>query len=617
VLDSNTATVTVSIKLVNVAPVANNGTLSTSEDTAATGLLTGSDGDADPLVYSLVGNAAKGTVTITNISTGAYTYTPNANTTGSDSFTFKVNDGLLDSNVATVSVNITAVNDAPVAVDSAQGVTEDVVASGVLVGSDIDSTSLTYSLVNNGAKGTVVITNASTGAFSYTPNANANGSDSFSFKVNDGLLDSNVATVSVSITAVNDAPVAVAATLNTDENIAVNSVLVASDIDGDVLTYSIVNNGSKGTALITNPGTGAYTYTPNANATGSDSFSFKVNDGTSDSNITTVFVNIAVVNVAPWAYDSSINIFENIAVNATFNVIDADGDALSSSIVSNGSKGTAVVIDASTGTYRYTPNPGAVGVDSFTFKANDGLVDSRIATVSVTIVLVNFPPEVADDIINTDEDVAVAGVLQALDPDGDPLSYSIVSNGSKGTAVITDISTGAYTYSPNADANGVDSFSFKVNDGLLGSVTATVTVNIAPVNDVPVVSNLSFSLLNNNSISTSLKAFDKDGDKLIYTLHNNVAMGTVTIDANNGVYTYVPRPGATGIDSFSYSVSDGQANSSVATITIELLGTSEAGSGNSAASGGAFNLWFLLVVTLLSSLRFVLLIPAGKSGSRR
>jgi len=461
-----------------------------------------------------------------------------------------------------------------------------------------------------------VITNASTGAYTYTPNANANGSDSFTFKASDGLLDSNTATVSISIAAVNDAPVAVAATLNTNENIAVNSVLIASDIDGDVLTYSIINNGSKGTVLITNPGTGAYTYTPNTNATGVDSFSFKVNDGTVDSNITTVSVNIAVVNVAPWAYDSSINTFENIAVNATFNVIDADGDALNSSIVSNGSKGTAVIIDASTGAYRYTPNPGAVGVDSFTFKVNDGLLDSRIATVSVTIVLVNFPPEAVDGIINTDEDVEVTGVLQALDPDGDPLSYSIVSNGSKGSAVITNISTGAYTYSPNADANGVDSFSFKVNDGLLDSVTATVTVNITPIDDVPQATNINVSIFNNSSLTRTLKAVDADGDALTFSLVSNATKGTIVItDASLGTYTYTPNPGATGIDSFVYRVSDSQENSDTATITIQLQQANTVKE-KPASSGGAFNLWFLLVLTLLSSLRFIAVMPAEKSRNR-
>src|SRR5205085_1502700 len=144
-------------------------------------------------------SAAQGIVTITNASTGAYTFTPAANFNGQASFTFKANDGALDSNVATVSITVTPVNDAPVASATTLSSTEDTPESGTLVATDTDTPTLRSSVVTppSAAQGIVTITNASTGAYIFTPAANFNGQTSFTFKANDGALDSNVATVSI------------------------------------------------------------------------------------------------------------------------------------------------------------------------------------------------------------------------------------------------------------------------------------------------------------------------------------------------------------------------------------------------------------------------------------
>src|SRR5204863_1863821 len=139
------------------------------------------------------------------------------------------------------------------------------------------------------------ITNAATGAFTYPPAANATGADSFTFKAKDGTVDSTPATVTITITAVNDAPVAASGTLTTAEDTPASGTLVATDVDGDSLTYSIVVNGAKGTATITNAATGAFTYTPNADANGADSITFKASDGTADSNVATVSITISAV----------------------------------------------------------------------------------------------------------------------------------------------------------------------------------------------------------------------------------------------------------------------------------------------------------------------------------
>src|SRR5881628_1325195 len=168
--------------------------------------LSATDAEGSPLTYAIGTGPAHGTL---SGPAPALTYTPAANYNGPDSFTYKANDGTVDSNLATVSITVTAVNDAPVATDDAVTTAEDTAVSGNVLTNDTDvdaGTTLTASLVASPAHGTVTL--ATNGVFTYTPAANYNGADSFTYKANDGTVDSNVATVAITVTAVNDAPVA-------------------------------------------------------------------------------------------------------------------------------------------------------------------------------------------------------------------------------------------------------------------------------------------------------------------------------------------------------------------------------------------------------------------------
>ena len=163
----------------------------------------------------------------------------------------------------------------------------------MLAASDVDGPPPTFSLVSNGARGTAVVTNAETGAFTYTPVANANGDDSFTFQASDGSLAGNVATVAISIAPVNDPPTAANGALAVEAGTSAGGALSATDVDGPALTYTIVANGAKGTAILTNASTGAYTYAANSSTSGTDTFTFRAGDGALDSNIATVTVTIA------------------------------------------------------------------------------------------------------------------------------------------------------------------------------------------------------------------------------------------------------------------------------------------------------------------------------------
>lgn len=180
----------------------------------------------------------------------------------------------------------------PVASDSSVSTDEDTPKSGTLSAKDPAGKSLIYSIVQNASKGTVTINNTSTGSYTYTPNADEYGSDSFVFKASNGTYSSNNATVTITVNPINDPPDATDGTLNTDRNGSKDGTLIASDVENDALTFSIETNGLKGMAVITNALTGEYTYTPNLNKMGTDSFTFKVGDGNGAYDTATVMVGI-------------------------------------------------------------------------------------------------------------------------------------------------------------------------------------------------------------------------------------------------------------------------------------------------------------------------------------
>ena len=225
-----------------------------------------------------IANPLHGTVTVN--SNGAFTYTPAANYNGPDSFTYRVNDGTANSATVTVSLTVNAVNDLPVASNQSRCTNEDTTRSITLVGTDVDGNPLTYTIVTPPAHG--VLTGMAP-SVTYTSKPNYNGPDSFTFRVNDGTVNSaGVGTVTLTVTPVNDAPVAEAGSFTTPVSTRPRVVLAATDVEGNPLTYSITTSPTKGTVTV-NPTTGAYTYTPLPGRIGADSFRFRVNDGTVNS----------------------------------------------------------------------------------------------------------------------------------------------------------------------------------------------------------------------------------------------------------------------------------------------------------------------------------------------
>ncbi|MBF0614208.1 MAG: SUMF1/EgtB/PvdO family nonheme iron enzyme [Magnetococcales bacterium] len=249
---------------------------------------------------------------------------------------------------------------------------------------DPDSDRLTYTArqSNGSALPSWLRFSSSTRTFSGTPPAYAS-----TLTIRLTATDGRGGTVSDSfvIAFSNRAPVAANDTLSVTSGQAVSDTLTATDADRNLLTYRIVGSPTKGQVNLTNASTGAFTYTPNSGVTGIDTFTFRANDGRVDSNLATMTVTILRDNHDPMATSGILTVFQNTATTGMLSASDSDQDSLTYAIVSNGTKGTVSLINATTGEYRYTPNSGATGTDTFTFKANDGTDDSNVATVTVTI----------------------------------------------------------------------------------------------------------------------------------------------------------------------------------------------------------------------------------------
>jgi CSLREA domain-containing protein len=556
---SDTATVTVAVGPVNDPPVAGDDAASAAEDTAVVVdvLANDSDVDGDSLSVQSVTQGSHGLVATDGVTV---TYTPDPDWHGTDTFSYTVSDGSL-TDTALVAVTVTPVNDPPAAVDDAVTTAEDTPVTETVLANDtdVDGDPLTVDAVTQGEHGTVSTDGASV---TYTPDPDWNGTDTFSYTVSDGVL-SDTATVTVTVTPVNDLPVAADDSASTAEDaaVAVDVLTNDSDVDGDPLTVESVTQGSHG--LVATDGA-TVTYTPDVDWHGTDTFSYTVTDGTA-TDIGTVTVTVTPVNDPPAVVDDAITTVEDTPVTLSVlgNDADVDGDPLTVDAVTQGSHGS-VATDGVTVTY--TPDPDWNGTDTFSYTVTDGTATDT-ATVTVAVGPVNDPPVAVDDAASTAEDAAVGVDVLANDSDvdGDSLTVESVTQGAHGS-VTTDGAT--VTYTPDPDWSGTDTFSYTVTDGTATDI-GTVTVTVTPVNDAPAAADDAITTVEDTPVTLSVLGNDGDldGDPLTVQSVTQGAHGVVTTDGTT--VTYTPDPDWSGTDTFSYTVSDGTATD-IGTVTLTV-----------------------------------------------
>lgn len=361
-----------------------------------------------------------------------------------------------------------------------------------------------------------------------------------------------------------------------------------TDADGDALT-AVLATGPANAAAFTLNADGSFSYTPNAGAT-SDSFTYMANDGTVNSAPVTVTITVdPVPNTAPVAVnDSGYTVTEGsilsvAAAGVLANDTDADGNALTAVLVTSPTGGS-VTLNAD-GSFSYTPNAGTT-TDSFTYMANDGLANSNVATVSITVTPLNAAPVTADDAYSVTEGttltVAAPGVLaNDTDANGDALTATLTTSPVGGTLIFN--ANGSFSFTPTITGAGTSSFTYVANDGKVNSAPATVTITVnAAVNVAPVAVDDAGDVVKNtrttnpkNSVTINLIANDTDVNNNIdpasIQIRSNPRKGTVVVNGD-GTVTYTPKNGSTGSDSFSYRVYDlGGLRSNTATVRINIL----------------------------------------------
>ncbi len=612
---------TVFINVTNNAPVATNDTYTFTVSTPQTipvnlGVLANdSDPNNDPLVASLVDSVgASGSLALNP--NGSFVYTPPSTAfSGVETFTYKVNDGLVDSNVATILITVSTttvppINQPPVANNNNYSTPADTPltitlrAEGVLANDTDPDTPLeqltattTQTVTPNGGS----LTLNPDGTFAYTPATGFSGIDSFTYFANDGALNSlNPATVFITVgTATNQPPVAndnsfralpstavqpFTLTVGSDRSILLND----SDPDNDPLTATIITPPA-GTLANFDSATGTFTYVPVVNFTGVDSFVYQLSDGSGGTATATVLITVAA-NTPPAVQDLLYTVVAggtlSVDSNGGINPTDAEGDLITLELVNQPTQGTVTLNPD--GSFIYTPTTGTIGaVDSFTYLARDEFDASPVATVTLTFVG-NSPPQAVDDTYS----IAFNRTLSAVDainrvtgndfdPDpGTTFTTNLITDVTSGT--LTFNSDGTFIYNPAAGTAAtvgqVVTFVYELSDNFGATDTATVSITVTD-STILVANDDNYTVSSGQTLSPSPASQNGllDNDALVpgttatITVLTQPTLGQLTVPpAADGSFTYVPNQGATGVDSFTYQFGDGTETSGIGTAFITI-----------------------------------------------
>jgi outer membrane protein OmpA-like peptidoglycan-associated protein len=286
----------------------------------------------------------------------------------------------------------------------------------------------------------------------------------------------------------------------------------------------------------------------------------------------TTLGEIIFLNADPVANDDGLTIQRNssgVVIDVLANDTDDDeGDVLTIDSTTQASNGTVV----NNGTVlTYVPNSGFIGTDSFTYTVSDGEGGSATATVNITVV--NIAPVAADDSVSVESGEAADIQVLSNDSDEDGSSLTIISVSQPANGQVTINNDGTVTYVSNAGYEGSDSFTYTISDGDGGESTATVSVTVLSPNNAPVANDDAYFTTMNNPVTINPLDNDSDPDGDVLTLvsvNTDGSLGTV-IDINaDGTITYVPPADWCGLDSFTYTITDGRVEVT-ATVTIEVL----------------------------------------------
>ena len=574
---------------------------------------TDADGDALNVTQFFVETAQGGTVQNTAFDT--FTYTPPANFTGSDTFSYVISDGFGGFVSTTLTINV--VNSDPVAVADAAlnlrpGQTKSFTGASLVANdtdADGDVLNVTQFFTETAQGGTVQ--NTAFDTFTYTPPTNFTGSDTFSYLISDGFGGFASATLTINVVnstpvAVADAPVAVA--FNGSASFT-GASLVANDTDADSdalnVTQFFVETAQGGT--VQNTAFDTFTYTPPAGFSGTDTFSYVVSDGFGGFASATLSLVVAGRgNTAPQASNGNARTNEDTSLPFALAPLVSDAeDNITGFTLGTVLGGTVTGFNAATGTGSFVPNTDYNGPASIAFTVIDAGGLSAGATLAITVSAVNDPITAnADSATLAEDGSALIDVLaNDTDVDGPAKTIQSVGTAQHGTVVIE---AGQVRYTPDADFFGADSFTYIATDTAGSTSSTTVSVTVTPVNDAPVAANESFETsFGITLVVVGAGVLDNDDDidspDLNALLVTGPANGMLALNEATGAFAYIPNAGFSGTDSFTYRATDGDLTSNLATVTITVAPPAavlELGaSGRAFITGTGTSSPFLLVTT--------------------
>jgi VCBS repeat-containing protein len=525
------------------------------------------DDDEDDLEAEIVSSTANGTLDLDE--DGGFSYVPNMGFTGTDTFTYRATNGSEVSNAATVTITVASSqgNAPPVAVDDAYSVPEGteraVSAPGVLANdTDPEGAPLTAMLVDDADDGTLTL-NAD-GSFVYTPRAGFAGTDAFRYQAHDGSSPSAPATVTITVTEVNNPPLAVDDSYTTDDNRplnvnAGNGVLDNdTDADDDNLTAVLVTGASSGTVTLN--ANGSFRYEPAAGFAGTVTFTYQADDGAARSGTATVTITVSATNDAPTAQPDSYTTAEDTTLlvggrGVLGNDTDANGDTLTAERVTNVADGDLQL--RPDGTFTYRPDANFSGTTSFTYRARDGSAPSAAVTVAITVSPVNDAPVLA----NAPETTATEGAaysyrLAASDPDDDTLTIAAPTL----PAWLAFRPPATISGTPGGADVGNHDVTMTVADGIAPAVELNFRIAVTGVDSAPLIEPIPEQTATEGSpFDFDLAAFVTDSDTpaadLQYTATRELPPGLALSAA--GRLTGTPTVGASvGTHTATFTVAD-------------------------------------------------------------
>lgn len=486
-ISSSPVTVSITVSSINDAPKAVSEVIPVVEDTRTAVVLKGTDSEKDVLTYTIVRQPTRGT--LSGVAPNLF-YTPSTNANGADSLVYTVSDGKLVSDPATITINISAVNDAPVASASPVTTNEDTAAPVVLKATDVDGDRLVYTITKRPAKGTLTGTAPN---LIYTPVTNYFGADSLTFTVTDGKLTTSPITVNITVRPVNDVPVAANQNVSTTEDTNRAVVLAGTDVEGSKLTYTIQTKPTRGTLVGTAPN---LTYVPNANANGSDFFTFIVSDGSANSAAGRVNITITPVNDAPVATAQTKSVNAGGKLNLVLAGTDVDQNTLRYTVLSRPARGT---LTGNAPNLTYTAPLNYAGTETFTFSVTDGSLTSAPTTVSITVTSTGTRSEkqlaTAASVPNATANslIVMPGTSTTVLANGesslgvDPAAESVLVTTLPTHGTVTLSKDGSFEYTHDGSAYTTDSFVYLSESSDGAGRPTRVAVSIFRILDVSTV----------------------------------------------------------------------------------------------------------------------------------